>query len=253
MAARAKNRKTHKTTSPPRLISRFQNNFIQMFLGWPCTKIAKMSLQGWTKWLSEWKIGKKNFKQHLLLGQWADFKNNVTHMLLGWPSTKIAKMVPLCWLEWPSELKIEKTFKRPLLQGQWVDFKIISQECSMDDPLPKLLKWFCSAEQNGHQSKKKTKKKKPVKQHLLQGQKADFKTISQKCFLDDPLPNCQSGSAPLNKTTIKTKNRKKTFKQHLLLGQWVDFKTILQKCSLGDPLPKLLKWFCLDEQNGCQS
>ena len=136
----------------------------------------------------------KNFKQHLLLGQWADFKNNFTHMVLGWPSTKIAKMVPLCWTEWPSELKIEKPFKRPLLQGQWVDFKIISQKCSFDDPLPKLLKWFCSAEQNGHQSKKKKNKK---------------KTISQKCYLDDPLPNCLSGSAPLNKTTIKTKNRKK--------------------------------------------
>ena len=49
-------------------------------------------------------------------------------------------------------LKIEKPFKPHLLLGQWADFKIISQECSLDDPLPKLLKWFCSAEQNGHKS-----------------------------------------------------------------------------------------------------
>ena len=32
--------------------------------------------------------------------------------------------------------------------------------CSLDDPLPKLLKWFPSAEQNGHQS---LKIEKPVK------------------------------------------------------------------------------------------
>ena len=30
----------------------------------------------------------------------------------------------------------------------------ISQKCFFDDPLPKLLKCSCSAEQNGHQSLK---------------------------------------------------------------------------------------------------
>ena len=39
------------------------------------------------------------------------------------------------------ELKIEKkTFKRLLLLNQWMDFEIIIQECSLDDPPPKLLK-----------------------------------------------------------------------------------------------------------------
>ena len=33
----------------------------------------------------------------------------------------------------------------------------------------------------------RAKNKKPVKQHLLLGQFADFKIILQKCSLDDPL------------------------------------------------------------------
>ena len=94
VAARAKNRKTRKMTSPPRPIGWIQHNLVEMFFGWP--------------------------------------------------STKIAKMVPLRWTKWPSELKIEKPFKRHLLFGQWANFKIISPECSLEDPLPVLLKWFCS-------------------------------------------------------------------------------------------------------------
>ena len=130
MAARAKNRKTCKMTSPQRPIGRFQHNLIEMFFGWP--------------------------------------------------STKIAKMVPLRWTKWPSEQKIKKPFKQYLLLGQWADFKIISQECSLDDPLPVLLKWFCSAEQMAVRAKKKEKR---VKWHLVQGQWVDFKIISQKCSL----------------------------------------------------------------------
>ena len=151
MAVRAKYRKTLKTTTSPRPMGRFQNNFTEMFLGWPSTKIAKMVPLHWTKWPSKLKI-EKPFKQHLLPGQIGRFQNNFTWMFLGWPSTKIAKMVLLRWTKWPSKLKIEKPFKPHLLLGQWADFKIISQECSLDDPLPKLLKWFCSAEQNGSQS-----------------------------------------------------------------------------------------------------
>ena len=48
--------------------------------------------------------------------------------------------------------KTRKPVKQHLLQGQWADFKIISQNCSLDDPLPKMLKWFHSAEQNGRQN-----------------------------------------------------------------------------------------------------
>ena len=43
-------------------------------------------------------------------------------------------------------------FKRLLLQNGLTDFKIILQECSLGDPLPKLLKPFRSVEQDGRQS-----------------------------------------------------------------------------------------------------
>ena len=139
-------------TSPPRPMGWFQNNFTGMFLGWPFIKIVKMVLLCWTKWPPELKIEKtpKTTSSPRPMG-W--FQNNFTEMLLGWPSSKIAKMVLLRWTKWPSKLKIEKPFKRHLLLGQWADSKIILQECSLDDPLPKLLKWFCSAEQNGRQNK----------------------------------------------------------------------------------------------------
>ena len=45
--------------------------------------------------------------------------------------------------------KKEKPVKWYLLLGQWADFKIISQECSLDDLLLKVLKLFRSIEQNG--------------------------------------------------------------------------------------------------------
>ena len=38
-----------------------------------------------------------------------------------------------------------------------MDFEIILQECFLSDPLPKLLKWYRSAKQNGIRSKKKKK------------------------------------------------------------------------------------------------
>ena len=48
--------------------------------------------------------------------------------------------------------KNRKTFKRLFLLNQWMDFEIISQECSLGDPLPTLLKPFLSDEQDGCQS-----------------------------------------------------------------------------------------------------
>ena len=87
------------------------------------------------------------------------FWNNCTGIFLGWPSMKIAEIVPLRWTKRPPELKNNnnnnnnnnKNFKRHVLLGQWSDFKIISQKCFLGNLLPKLLKWFCSAELNGRQ------------------------------------------------------------------------------------------------------
>ena len=47
-----------------------------------------------------------------------------------------------------------KTFKRLLLLNQKMDFEIITQECFLGDPLPKLLKEFRYVEQNGRQGYK---------------------------------------------------------------------------------------------------
>ena len=40
-------------------------------------------------------------------------------------------------------------FKRLLLQNGLTDFKIILQAVTLGDPLPKLLKPFCSVEEDG--------------------------------------------------------------------------------------------------------
>ena len=45
-----------------------------------------------------------------------------------------------------------KTFKQLLFLNQCIDFEIILQEGSLGDPLPKVLKPFCSIEQDGRQS-----------------------------------------------------------------------------------------------------
>ena len=47
---------------------------------------------------------------------------------------------------------VNNSFKAHLLLNYWTNFKIISHKCSPEAPLPKLLKWFRSAEQNGRQS-----------------------------------------------------------------------------------------------------
>ena len=64
--------------------------------------------------------------------------------------------------------------------SQYIDFEIILQEGAFGDPLPKLLKPFCSVEQ--------AKNRKTFKRRVLLNQKMDFEIIIQECFLGDPLP-----------------------------------------------------------------
>ena len=47
-----------QSTSPPKLLDQFQNNFAQMFPWSSFTKIAKMVPLRWTKWPLELKIEK---------------------------------------------------------------------------------------------------------------------------------------------------------------------------------------------------
>ena len=153
------------------------------------------------------------------------FQNNFTERFLRWPSIKIAKMVTLHWTKWPPELKVEKH----LLLGQWPDFKIISQKCSLGDPLPKLLKWFRSAEQSCTKAKKNHLRPRPV---------ARFINNFTEMFLGQPSIKIAK-MVPLHWTKCPPKLKiDKTFKRHLL-GQWLDLKIISQKCSLGDPPTKI--------------
>ena len=97
-------------------------------------------------------------------------------------------MVLLCWTKWSPELKLEKTFKRHL-RGQWQDFKIISHQYSSYAPLPKLLKWFCSAEQNGCQSQKY--KRNPLKDRISRWTKWLLKKYLNFFFLLMAFWKCQ--------------------------------------------------------------
>ena len=77
-----------------------------------------------------------------------------------------------------------KTFKQLRPLNQCIDFEIISQECSLDDCPPKLLKSFRSVEQDAARAKNR----KTFKHLILLNQKMDFEIMIQECFLGDPLP-----------------------------------------------------------------
>ena len=83
----------------------------------------------------------------------AQFQNSFTEIFLEWPSTKFDKNGSVALNKMAARAKKWKTFKWHLLD-QWTDFKIISQKCFLGDPFQKLLKWLCSAKQNGHLSLK---------------------------------------------------------------------------------------------------
>ena len=110
------------------------------------------------------------------------FRKNFTEMFIERSSTKFGKIVLLRLTKWPPELKIEKIFEWHLPLDQWTDFKIISQKCSFDDPLPKLVKSFRFAQKMAARAKNR----KNFKWHLL-GQWTDLKIVRQKSSLGDPL------------------------------------------------------------------
>ena len=78
----------------------FQNDFTEMFLLCPLTKIAKMVSFGLTKWPPELKI-EKGHRRHA---------------------------------------SVNNLLKRHLFLNRLMDFEIILQECFLSNPLPKLLK-----------------------------------------------------------------------------------------------------------------
>ena len=80
--------------------------------------------------------------------------------------------------------KNRKTLKQHLLQGHLLNFKIISQEYSLGDPLPKLLRPFRSDEKEATRAENR----KTFKRLFLVNQWMDLKIIINECYLGDPLP-----------------------------------------------------------------
>ena len=116
----------------------------------PSPKLPKKVLLSWTKMAARAKNRKKNFK-HLLLGQWPDWKwfhRNVPLIPLYQNCQNFALLNKMV-----TRAKNRKTFKRHL-RDQWQDFKIILHQYTSYAPLPKLLKWFCFAEQNRAKNRK---------------------------------------------------------------------------------------------------
>ena len=80
---------------------------------------------------------------------------NENYLFFSSPEHKVLKVSycdhPVSGVRRPSCV-VNNSFKAHLLLNYWTNFKIISHKCSPEAPLPKLLKWFRSAEQNGCQS-----------------------------------------------------------------------------------------------------
>ena len=177
----------------------------------------------WTRWLSELKI--EDLQKTSRPWPMARFQNICTEVFLQWPSTKITKMISLGWTKWLPELKLENLYKtsaRELVSR----FQSYFTEVFLLWPFTKIAK---IVQLSWTKWLPELKIEKTLKQHLLLGQWLDFKMISQKCSSYPPSPNCQNGSALLNKMVTRAKNRK-TFKRHLR-GQWPDFKIISHQCS----------------------
>ena len=73
---------------------------------------------------------------------------------------------------------------KQLLLNRWTDFKIISQECSLGNPVPNLLKLFRSSNKMADRAKNK----KIFQWLLCLNQWMDFEIIMQYYLLEDPLP-----------------------------------------------------------------
>ena len=136
------------------------------------------------------------------------FQNNFTEKFLGWSFKKNAKIVLLHRIKWTLELKMKQS-SPPRLMAQFQNyFTKMFLLCTF---IPKLLKWFRSAEQKAARAKNR----KTFKHHLFLGQWHVFKIIP----LGPLYQNWFNGSAPLNKMVTIAKNRK-TFKHHLLISQF---------------------------------
>ena len=109
----------------------------------------------------------------------------------------------------------KETFKRLLLVNQWMDFEIISHECSLGNPLLKLLKPFSSSEWNDLSNFGRGSPKEYSYEIILKLGKWTWRRCRFKVFLYLARMNKMAARAKIRK---KNKN-KKNFKHLLLLNQ----------------------------------
>ena len=138
--------KNLKKSSSPEPIDQWPWNLVCSIVYVSTTKIVQIISLGWP-----WPILRQGqiWSHRLLYGKkWKLF-------IFSSPEHKVLKVSycdhPVSGVSRPSCV-VNNSFKAHLLLNYWTNFKIISQKCSPEAPLPKLLKWFRSAEQNGRQS-----------------------------------------------------------------------------------------------------
>ena len=135
-------------------ISSLANGLISKYLHRSVPPMAlnentKMAPLGWTKWWPELKIV-KSLKDISLRSQCPDFKVISRKCSSYGPLPKLQKKF-CSTTKWPPELKIEKNLlTSPPWPVAW--FQNDFTEMFLLSPFTKIAKWFCSAEQNGHQS-----------------------------------------------------------------------------------------------------
>ena len=85
-----------------------------------------------------------------------------------------------------------KKFLKNLLRNCWSDFEIISQECSLGDPLQKVFAKFCSLHKHGcgEWGLLALYGNEEILKNLLRNRWSDFEIISQECSLGDPFQKC---------------------------------------------------------------
>ena len=148
-------------SSPLKPLVGFWNNFTDMFLGWPFSKIVREILIhqktcGSGEWgflctIQKWRKFLKKSSSLKPLGQiltitWLECS-------LGGPLSKIvhrnfdsSKTLVAMATKWNL---LKKFFKILLLWNRWSDFEIISQSCSLGDPFQKLFTKFWSVKKHG--------------------------------------------------------------------------------------------------------
>ena len=134
----------------------FWNNFSEMFLAWPFSKIVKfwsVKKHGSGEWGLLALCRHKKIVRCSSLKPLVRFSNNFAEMFLGRPFSKTDHEILVCqetWLWWGEATctirKWKKILKILLLWNSCSDFEIILQKCSFGDPFQNFLAQFLSAE-----------------------------------------------------------------------------------------------------------